>query len=267
MRMTAFAGASSRRSRLVVLSLFFLAFSPLASAQDEKRVLAFGDSNTWGWSPVAGDGFPAERHGSEKRWAGVLDRALSDVTVVVDGLVGRRSDLDADYGDKLLVASDFNGANALPDSIARHAPVDLVVIMLGTNDLQAGVERPPEDVAKAVFGLAELASQSSRLAFTAYPAPRVLIVAPPALGDTSRTGLGGLFQAGEEPSRRLGATFAAEAERTGVAFFDASTVIATDGVDGIHLTAQSHETLGKALAPVVESLLKDRQGSGQYSTS
>ena len=228
--------------------------APASVAAESARVLAFGDSNTWGWKALS-EGFPANRHDDATRWAGVLDAALPEVRVVVDGLVGRRTDIDAGNENGLVGAADFNGAKALPEAIARNMPLDLVVIMLGTNDLQAGHERAPEQVAEAAFGLADLVTGSKQPVFTAYPAPKVLIVAPPPMRDTSATPLAGLFQAGVAPSEKLGAAFAAEAKRTGIPYFDAGAVTSTDGVDGIHLTANNHEALGKALAPVVRDIL------------
>lgn len=233
-----------------------LLFTPASHAADKARVLVFGDSNTWGWKPVA-EGFPAKRHDDALRYGGILDQTLPNVDVVVDGLVGRRTDLDNRDKIALVEASDFNGAKALPDVIARQMPLDLVVIMLGTNDLQSGVGRTPAEVASSAFRLAKLVEGSEKPVFTAYPAPKVLVVAPPPMGDTSKTSLSGLFQAGEEPSKQLGEAFASEAKKTGIAFFDAGTVTSTDGIDGIHLTAENHKALGEALAPVVKELLSE----------
>lgn len=226
----------------------------------ETRILAYGDSNTWGWIPIA-EGFPAERLSDADRWGGVLETALEDATgddatVVVDGMVGRRTDLDG-AANGAIAAADFNGAADLPEAIARAMPLDAVVIMLGTNDLQAGVERAPAAVADAVVAMAQEAAALDQPLFSSYAAPAVLIVAPPAFGDTSATGLGGLFGAGEAPSRALGIAFADAAAEAGVPVFDASTVVAAVGVDGIHMTAEGHAALGRALAPILTDLLEN----------
>lgn len=228
-------------------------------AAAETRILAFGDSNTWGWVPVI-EGFPTQRLSDADRWAGILDTELGpEVTVIVDGLVGRTTDIDRQAPLGAVPASGFNGAAALGQAIAQQAPVDLVVIMLGTNDLQAGIERGPEEVAKAILGLVEIVSASADPVFTSYPAPAVLVVAPPAYGDTSATPLSGLFAAGEGPSQRLGEAFRSTLEPAGVALFDASVAIgAVDGADGIHMTAEEHGALGRALAAPVRALLEER---------
>ena len=225
-----------------------------ASFADDSRILVFGDSNSWGWQPIP-EGFPTTRYNDQTRWAGILDQNLKNADIVVDGLVGRRTNIDGAGDLGLLGADDFNGAKDLPEAIARHMPLDLVIIMLGTNDLQSGVNRTPEEVAKSAFTLANLVTKSDKPIYSSYPAPSVLIVSPPPMSDTTKTPLSGLFQTGVAPSRHLGAAFAKEAKRTGIPFFDAGKVTATDGVDGIHLTADNHKSLGNALTPVVKKLL------------
>ncbi|MEL6258502.1 MAG: GDSL-type esterase/lipase family protein [Pseudomonadota bacterium] len=235
------------------------AVAALASVAEAEpvRILAYGDSNTWGWTPTP-EGFPAERLPDQARWAGVLDDALGDeVEVVVDGLVGRTTTLDAAGAIGPLSPVTFNGGEGLAASIARNGPIDLVIVMLGTNDLQAGVERSPEDVAAAAFDLADIATSAKELAFSSYAAPKALVVAPPPYGDTSATPLTGLFAAGEAPSAQLGAAFEAEAERRGAAYVDAGGFIETDGVDGVHFTAETHRTLGLSLVKPVAALIAD----------
>ena len=233
-----------------------------AAVADDVRILAYGDSNTWGWVPLS-EGYPAQRLPDAKRWAGVLEHTLETqlgkgVTVVVDGLVGRTTDLPSAEPNGLVAGEDFSGANGLPEAIARHQPLDLVVIMLGTNDLQTGHARTPGDVANAAFDLGNIVTASSNTVFSSYGAPQVLIVAPPAYGDTSATPLGGLFEAGELPSRELDTAFAAEAKERGTSFFDAGSVTTTDGVDGVHLSSENHLTLGQALTVPVTALLGNK---------
>ncbi|WP_461534911.1 GDSL-type esterase/lipase family protein [Spongorhabdus nitratireducens] len=245
-----------KRVLTAVIAAFLLTGTALAASP--KRVLVFGDSNSWGWKPTE-QGFPAERYGDAERWAGVLDLALPGVTVEVDGLVGRRSNIDGSNAVGFVEKDDFNGAKALPEAIARNMPLDLVIIMLGTNDLQTGTERPVEDVAAAVFRMADRARQADKPVYSAYPAPQVLVISPAVLGDTSRTPLSGLFQAGEQPSRMLPAAFAREATRHDIPFFNAAAVTATDGIDGIHFNKDNHKVLGMAMAPVVASILENRE--------
>lgn len=239
-----------------------LVCSAFTASADTIRILVYGDSNTWGWVPVEA-GFPTERLSDDKRWAGVLETELQQeseqqVQVVVDGLVGRTTDLANGEDIGLVAAADFAGKSSLPEAIARHQPLDLVVIMLGTNDLQSGHQRPVAEIAESAFNLGEIVQASSGTVYSSYAAPGVLIVTPPPFGDTSKTGLSGLFASGEKPSYKLAPAFAAEAAERGMAVFDAGSVTATEGVDGVHLTVANHKQLGAGLVQPVLRLLSEK---------
>ncbi|MGB1239097.1 MAG: GDSL-type esterase/lipase family protein, partial [Pseudomonadales bacterium] len=216
----------------------------------------FGDSNTWGWQPIAA-GFPTARYDDNTRWAGVLNNALENTTVIVDGMVGRRSNIDGNSAVGAIEAQDFNGAKALPESIARNMPLDLVVIMLGTNDLQNGTERAPAQVAEAVFDMAQQVVNSHQPLYSNYTAPKVLVVSPAVVEDTAATPLNGLFEAAQGPSAALAKAFASQAKSRNTPYFDAAKVVKVTGVDGIHLDRENHARLGTALAPVVSELLSE----------
>lgn len=254
---------AGRRTLMLATAVTALAGTRRAAAQDAAplRILAFGDSNTWGWVPRP-EGFPATRLPDRMRWPGVLQQALGGAaTVVVDGLVGRTTSLDRSQPIGEVAGQDFNGSRTLAAAIAAESPLDLVVLMLGTNDLQAGPEGRPirsaEEAAEAAVGLVGIVRRSAAPLFTAYPAPGALVVAPPPLGDTARTPLAGLFGAAEAPSRALGAAMLAAGRAAGVAVFDAASVVPrAGGADGIHMTAAQHEALGAALAPAARAALR-----------
>ncbi|MYH58774.1 MAG: hydrolase [Boseongicola sp. SB0675_bin_26] len=244
----------TKSMKTLVTGMLLLVVGAFAAFADEKRILVYGDSNTWGWKPVA-NGYPTTRHDDATRWGGVLQSELGpEFKVVVDGLVGRTTDLNGGAAG-LVEPHDFNGASALGDTLASQGPLDLVVVMLGTNDLQESRNRAPEDVASALVGLANMIQGADGLLFSSYPAPKVLLVAPPPLGDTGNTPLAALFAAGEEPSRTLGTEVVRAATDAGVPVLDAGRAISTDGVDGIHLTAEAHRDLGVFVADKVKDLL------------
>lgn len=254
---------AGRRPLLLAAGALAVAGIRRAGAQDvgPLRVLAFGDSNTWGWVPRP-EGFPAMRLPDHMRWPGILQKALgAGATVVVDGLVGRTTNLDRSQPIGEVAGEAFNGARALPAAIAAESPLDLVVLMLGTNDLQAGPDGRPirsaAEAAEAAVGLVGIVRRAAAMVFTAYPAPGALVVAPPPLGDTARTPLAGLFGAAEAPSHMLGAAILAAGRAAEVAVFDAASVVPrAGGADGIHMTAAQHAALGAALAPATRAALR-----------
>ena len=222
-------------------------------AAPRKRVLAYGDSNTWGWVP-AEQGFPTTRYGADERWPGIAQTALGDgYEIIEEGLSGRTTDLP-DPSVPQIAGAGLDGSAYLPAAVASHLPLDLVVIMLGTNDLKTMFGRSPEDIARGMLALVESVKAMSRAAWTEYPAPKVLVVAPPPLVATERFP-GAVFDDGIEKSRQLAARYADVAQAASVEFLDAGGVTAADGVDGLHLTADAHRKLGLAIAAKVKECL------------
>ncbi len=214
-----------------------------------KRVLCYGDSLTWGWIPVA-DGMPTERYQRHSRWTGVLAEQLGDdYTIVEDGLSARTTSADDPTDARL------NGATYLPSCLAAHFPLDLVIIMLGTNDTKAYFRRTPLEIGLGMGVLVTQVLTSAGGVGTSYPAPQVLVVAPPPLGTMPHPWFQLLFEGGHTKSRQLAEVYSAMASFVKVPFFDAGSVIATDGVDGLHFTEDNNRDLGVALSEQVRAVV------------
>lgn len=215
----------------------------------QKRVLCFGDSLTWGWIPVA-DGAPSARYEPHERWTGVLSNQLGeDYLVIEEGLSARTTSADDPTDPRL------NGAAYLPACLASHLPLDLVILMLGTNDTKAYLQRTPLDIANGVALLTTQVQTSAGGVGTAYPAPKVLVVAPPPLAAIPHPWFRLIFEGGQQKTGRLAEVYSALASFMKVAFFDAGSVMSTDGVDGIHFTEANNRDLGVALSDQVRLLL------------
>jgi lysophospholipase L1-like esterase len=135
------------------------------SAAPTKTLVCFGDSNTWGYVP----GSDGERFPRDVRWPGRLQQLLGEEwDVVSEGLNGRTAAIER---------PDSEGRNGLPyliPCLLTHAPVDVVVIYLGTNDVNY---LPAEIVARSVARLVREARRSE--AGPSRGAPRVIVVCPP----------------------------------------------------------------------------------------
>jgi lysophospholipase L1-like esterase len=211
-----------------------------------KRILCYGDSNTWGYDPVT-----QTRFDDQTRWTRVLAAALgTGYEIVEEGLNGRTTVWDDPIEGEL--ASDKNGRVYLGPCLQSHAPLDGVILMLGTNDLKRRFGLPASDIAlgvKALMGVIQR-SRSGR----GNEAPPVLLLAPPPLAVLSEgMALAEMFEGGEAKSRRLAALFADVARETGCDYFDAATVIRSSPIDGIHFEAAEHGKLGNALAERVRA--------------
>jgi lysophospholipase L1-like esterase len=210
-----------------------------------QTILCFGDSNTWGCVPLVEFG-NTRRFEPEVRWPGVLRRELGDGYLVVEeGLNGRTTVFDDP------IEAHRNGRDYLAPCLLTHRPLDLVVLMLGTNDLKHRFGLSPSDIAAGAGKLVELTSRSE--AGVDGRAPQTLLVAPPPLARL--TLLADEFEGGSAKSQRLADCYAAEAAELGCAFLDAGRVIRSSNVDGIHLDAEEHEKLGVAVAARVRELL------------
>src|SRR5690606_11849141 len=187
-----------------------------------RSVLCYGDSNTWGAVPQPYRG-AGGRFGVTERWTRVIQAELgAGVDVIEEGLNGRTTCVDDPIEGELR-----NGERYLPVSLITHMPLDLVIVMLGTNDLKARLGMPAGDIADGAGKLVDLVRRSN--AGPGGAAPQVRLVAPAPLGKL--TWLTEMFEGGTEKSRKFAAEYTRVAKGFGVPFFNASAVIASSDDD------------------------------------
>ncbi|MEO8608013.1 MAG: SGNH/GDSL hydrolase family protein [Chloroflexota bacterium] len=207
-----------------------------------KTVLCYGDSNTWGYDPAG-----AARFDLNNRWAGVLRNMLgAGYWVVEEGLSGRTTVWDDP------IEGYKNGKTYLIPCLETQKPVDLVIIMLGTNDLKKRFSLAAIDIANGAGVLVNEVKRS-----TVGPdghAPLTLLMAPPPV--VTLTGFAEMFEGAEAKSLKFSQHFARVANEQGCAFLDTSKIIVSSPLDGIHFEANEHRKLGLAVADKVRSLLE-----------
>src|ERR1700757_2840829 len=222
---------------------------------DPFRFVAYGDSITYGWMPNPNP--PSSRYDFDDRWPGALQKALGvNYQVIEEGLDGRTTDAP-DPGSPISGAQ-LDGSAYLQACLASHLPVDLVIIMLGTNDLKPVFNRTPLRIAIGAAHLIDLVNTLNGGVGTTYKNPKVLLICPPPLNPEIEKGpvFGEMFKGGLEKSQRLPELYEAVAKMGGAEFLNAGSVISTDGIDGLHLTAESERKLGTAIAEKVKEMLK-----------
>jgi lysophospholipase L1-like esterase len=210
-----------------------------------EHLLVYGDSLTWGIIPGT-----RRRLAPERRWPLVLERELRlhgrEVRVVEDCLNGRRTVWDDPF------KAGRNGLAGLEQRIEVNSPLPLVILMLGTNDFQSAHQNGAWQSSQGVAALVRAVRRAP--IEPGMPVPRILVVAPPPI----RTPGGEMtekFAGGRERSAGVGEAFRRVAAELECAFFDAGEVVHVSAVDGVHLDADQHDVLGRALAPVVAGLL------------
>jgi len=207
-----------------------------------KTILCFGDSITWGYNPKDGTRFAAE-----DRWPRALESALGGrVRVIEEGLNARTVATDD-------LARPFrNGMAMLPPLLESHAPIDMVVIMLGTND-----SAPCYGLTAGRIGMNAIAMVRAINASQAGPggvAPKTMLMAPPPLGSLSPE-MSLMYSGGQGTSRGLAAAYETVAKRFGTAYLNVADVVQVSAVDGVHLDPEAQRALGTAVGKVVEPLL------------
>ncbi len=209
-----------------------------------KSILAFGDSLTWGAIALQDT-----RHAYETRWPNVLAAGLNGKARVIEEGMNGRTTVFPDPTDE----AERNGAVALPMLLKTHEPLDLVIIMLGTNDIKFANRCRAFD---ASMGISRLVGTVKRFPFKpAYTPPQVLVMSPPALCKTDDAWFNDLWGHAIAESKLFAQHYARVAEENAVHFFDAGSVAKTDPADGGHLTAAETRKLGEALVPVVKRIL------------
>ncbi len=210
-----------------------------------QQILVYADSLSWGIIPMT-----RRRLEFDARWPGVLEIELlksgRPVRVIEDCLNGRRTM----YEDP--VKPGRNGLTGLAQRIEINSPLALVIIMLGTNDFQFNHDHDASDAAR---GMAELikAIRSAPLE-PGMPIPAVLVVAAPPITQP-KGDIAAKFKGAEKKCVGLAAAYKQLCEDAGCHFFDAGLVTCASLLDGVHLDADQHALLGKALAQIVSDIL------------
>ena len=207
--------------------------------------MTFGDSNTYGTPPAQARG-ENRRFGPDVRWPCVMQRALGNsYTVIEEGLPGRTTCL----GDPMMGAH-MDGLTGLRIALESQGPIDVLTIMLGTNDAQFHHARSAEQIAGGVGGLVALAR--SDIYQTRHGGFEVLLIAPPPILEqgTYRDTLMGAAAKSAQFAKLINAL----ASHWGIGFMDAGQHIGSSPIDGLHFSAEDHGILGRAVAEQVSAL-------------
>ena len=218
-----------------------------------RRLLCFGDSNTYGWKASL-EG-PACRYPSHIRWTGRLASLLGPGwEILEEGLGGRTIHDNFVVGSGMTVpGAGLSGKDYLPACLLSHLPLDLVVIMLGSNDMKSALGHSARDIAEGMGELIDILLGFSWNGLLDYPHPRVLLMSPPLIGERKMRLAGARYVGAPETSRALAGLYRRLAEDRGVEFLDAASVLTDEpageahGEDGMHLSEHDHALLAAAV--------------------
>ncbi len=219
---------------------------PVRPGGGPVNVLCYGDSNTFGYDPESGMRYPAD-----VRWAARMQELLGEsFHVIEEGCNGRTTVFD--YPEE----SWKNGLAFLRPCLNSHKPLDIVILMLGSNDLKEAFHASPRDIAD---GTAELVRVTQE--FTEVKqgfVPKIILVSPPHIGaDITRSPFFGEFtESAIERSKELAGLYRQVAEKYACEFFDAAEYVEPSETDSLHLTAKGHRRLANRLARRVRVIMR-----------
>ena len=209
----------------------------------KSRILCFGDSLTWGDDPAE------PGHRLPHRWPVTLQDALGPGYVIIEeGQCGRNiATDDPPEGEK-------NGLHYILPCLESHSPLDLVIIMLGTNDLKRKFNYSMQDIAWEMERF--LQKVLSHRQFSSPTQYDILLMSPPPLNEGLLTGwLGDVFEyeVGMKKSTALKKWYRDLAERYNIGFLDAGQYCQTSKLDGIHMDEENQRKLGEAVANYIRN--------------
>ncbi|MBR6986954.1 MAG: SGNH/GDSL hydrolase family protein [Clostridiales bacterium] len=210
-----------------------------------KRILCFGDSLTWGFDPSN-----RIRFEEDSRWPCVMQKILGDeYKVIEEGQNGRTiATEDPAEGEK-------NGLTYLGPCLESHAPLDYVIVMLGSNDCKRKFSYSSMDIAGEMQIMLEKIQSYNR--FRCNDKIKVILVSPPLISCAiNDSWLGDSF--GYENARRLtqelSSWYKQLADMYGCTFVDAAEYVKVSDVDGVHLDREGQKELGRVLAEALSKI-------------
>ena len=211
------------------------------------RILCYGDSNTWGYDPTSGMRFA-------HRWPKVLAQQFPQDEIIEEGLNGRTLVHEDPYGKGRC------GSAVLEMLLRTHQPLDLIIMMLGTNDLKTMYHLNAEMIAKGVRENIKI--MQNPFLYERYVIPKILVVSPIALGETILTTspwAGESHERSYQVARHMAKPIQEICAQYHCYFFDAASVACASKADGVHMDEENHRKLAYALAKEIRKMQKDHE--------
>lgn len=207
----------------------------------ERRIVCFGDSNTWGYDAVTNG-----RFGRDVRYTGILQELLGEYIVVEEGLCGRT----AVFEDPL--NEGMNGLKYIVPCLQTHSRLEWLTIMLGTNDCKERFSATAQNIADGVRRLVRVAKSLD----VWIDEPHILLITPPPIKKECETSqVAGEMGICSDKSHELARLYEIHAKSEGCYYLNAGDCSSMNDIDYMHLDAESH----KKLALRISDIIKGRQ--------
>lgn len=207
-------------------------------------VMCFGDSNTHGTPPIV-DLAVYGRFGPGVRWPSRVGQALG-CEVIEEGLPGRTA-----MFDDPIMGAHMNGQAGLKMALESHGPLDVLVLMLGTNDVKTRFTATPQAVLGGIASLLDIAQH--RVMQDRHGGFRILLICPAPVVEVGP--IKDEFWGGATRSQALPPLYQTLAQARGIEYLDAGQVIAVSPLDGVHFDEAEHAKLADAVTAKVRGML------------
>lgn len=211
------------------------------------RILCYGDSNTWGYI----SGSDHERYGNKERWTKILDELLGNKFEVIEEGLNSRTLIS---NDTRVGKEGKNGYEYLILCLDTHDPIDLVILMLGTNELKATYNRTAKEIGDILeeYFIKTILGRKSQFK-NSYP--KLLLMTPPLVNEnTEYCKQGSKYVGATQKSKELNDIYR-ELSKKYNCYFQSNEGLLT-GIDGVHLTKESHKKLAKLLETKIREIYK-----------
>ncbi|CAI3937229.1 Lysophospholipase L1 or related esterase. Includes spore coat protein LipC/YcsK (TesA) (PDB:1BWP) [Commensalibacter communis] len=211
----------------------------------KKTILFYGDSNTHGTKPMSSFD-KSERFTSGERWIGILQNNLKQYHIIEEGLPGRTT-----VHDDPIEGKHKNGLTYLRPCLESHTPIDIFVLMLGTNDLKTRFSVTAADIS---YSINQLISEIKTYHLKSNRnCPKIILLCPPPIKE-NRSDLSNIFAGGEEKSKSLHHFYQKIAQKHDLTYLDIGSVVTVSEIDGIHYDLDEQVKLAHSIQKLIENL-------------
>lgn len=210
---------------------------------DKIRILCYGDSNTWGYI----SGSDHKRY-MEERWPRILQKLLGEKYEIIEEGLNSRTLISNDTRPG---KEGKNGFEYLIPCLDTHDPIDLVILMLGTNELKYSYHKTPEEIGKILEEYFVKIILNRKSQFTGKY-PKLLIVTPPLVNEFADERTKIKYKDATEKSKKLNEIYKEVANKNKCYFLSNKNL--ETGIDGVHLIKESHEILADELKRIINKI-------------
>ena len=199
-----------------------------------KKIICYGDSNTFGYNPKDGSRFD-----ENIRWTSLLQKNLGvEYEVINEGMCDRTGFVNNPKGEL------FSAPKHFPEFIKKSGNIDLLILWIGTNDLQFLYNISLSTIERGLENLIKLAKTKAK---------KILIIPPVILNENILKGAFN-YQFDNESinkSKNVGKIYKRFADLYNCKFFDINTIVNPSDIDGLHYNSNSHRIIANNLSEFI----------------